>query len=125
VAEEKDILAVFEFVKKTFGTVHVLVNNAGVARPGQLICMYFFLSRYTGDIKYFFILSISSNFLLITDFSHLLLFCFLAQDPSFFREILNINVMGLTLCIQQGYKLMKESGIDDGHIFHINRYLCE
>ena len=35
----------------------------------------------------------------------------------------DVNVMGLTICTQQALKLMKEGGVDDGHIIHINRYL--
>lgn len=37
------------------------------------------------------------------------------------REVFEVNVMGLTICTQQALKLMKESGVDDGHIIHINR----
>ena len=41
-------------------------------------------------------------------------------DPKLFREIFDVNVMGLTICTQQALKLMKEAGVDDGHIIHIN-----
>jgi len=46
-------------------------------------------------------------------------------DPKLFREVFDVNVMGLTICTQQALKLMKESGVDDGHIININRYISQ
>ncbi|KAK4877778.1 hypothetical protein RN001_010284 [Aquatica leii] len=37
ITKESDILKVFEWVKNNYGAVHVLVNNAGIARPSGLI----------------------------------------------------------------------------------------
>ena len=34
---------------------------------------------------------------------------------------MDINVMGLSVCTQQALKSMKERGVDDGHVIHINR----
>jgi len=34
---------------------------------------------------------------------------------------MDVNVMGLSVCTQQALKSMKERGVDDGHIIHINR----
>lgn len=45
---------------------------------------------------------------------------FVDGDTKFFKEIFDVNVIGLTICTQQALKLMKESGVDDGHIIHIN-----
>lgn len=42
-------------------------------------------------------------------------------DVQHFRDVFDVNVLGLTICTQQALKLMKESGVDDGHIIHINR----
>lgn len=38
------------------------------------------------------------------------------------REMLDVNVMGLTLFTREIIKDMRQRGVDDGHIFHINRY---
>ena len=46
--------------------------------------------------------------------------CFTDLDVKSFKEVIDTNVMGLTICTQQALKLMKESGVDDGHIIHIN-----
>lgn len=45
---------------------------------------------------------------------------FVDGDIKFFKETFDVNVMGLTMCTQQALKLMKESGVDDGHIVNIN-----
>lgn len=37
VSKQEDIEAVFDFIKKKLGTVHVLINNAGILRQGMLI----------------------------------------------------------------------------------------
>lgn len=47
---------------------------------------------------------------------------FPAGDPKHWREVLDVNVLGLSICTQQAFKLMKSSGVDDGHIVHINRW---
>ena len=36
VSKEEDILAAFKIIKEKFGTIHILVNNAGIARMGLL-----------------------------------------------------------------------------------------
>jgi len=34
---------------------------------------------------------------------------------------MDVNVIGLSVCTQQALKSMKERGMDDGHVIHINR----
>lgn len=46
---------------------------------------------------------------------------FADQNPKYWQEILDTNVMGLAICTQEALKLMKEAGVNDGHIIHINR----
>lgn len=41
-------------------------------------------------------------------------------DFKMFKEVFDINLLGLTNCTQQALKLMKESKVDDGHIIFIN-----
>ncbi|KAL5019972.1 hypothetical protein ScPMuIL_002864 [Solemya velum] len=36
------------------------------------------------------------------------------------REILNTNVIGLCICTREAVKLMRESGVDNGHIIQLN-----
>lgn len=38
---------------------------------------------------------------------------------------MDVNVMGLSICTKQAYELMKESGVDDGHIVLINRQVID
>jgi len=37
------------------------------------------------------------------------------------REMLDVNVVALVLCSKLSVQLMKNAGINDGHIFHIGR----
>ncbi|XP_071452613.1 farnesol dehydrogenase-like [Hetaerina americana] len=41
-------------------------------------------------------------------------------DSMVFRRIFDVNVIGLSLCTSEGLRLMREKGVDDGHIIHIN-----
>lgn len=36
VSKQEDIEELFTWVKETFGTIHVLINNAGITRYGKL-----------------------------------------------------------------------------------------
>jgi NAD(P)-dependent dehydrogenase (short-subunit alcohol dehydrogenase family) len=37
------------------------------------------------------------------------------------RKIFDLNVLGLSVCTKEALQSMKERGVDDGHIVHINR----
>jgi NAD(P)-dependent dehydrogenase (short-subunit alcohol dehydrogenase family) len=43
-------------------------------------------------------------------------------DATACRKILDTNVFGLCLFTREVIKDMRDRGVDDGHIFHINRY---
>ncbi|XP_046394590.1 farnesol dehydrogenase-like [Ischnura elegans] len=81
VSDEADVARVFEWVRKKFGKIHVLINNAGIARNVPL----------TG----------SAN---MTDM----------------RAVFQTNVFGLLYCTDAALTLMKDTGVDDGHIIHLN-----
>lgn len=38
------------------------------------------------------------------------------------RDMLDVNVVGLTLCTSNSVRSMKERGVNDGHIFNLNRF---
>nr|CAD7264407.1 unnamed protein product [Timema shepardi] len=42
-------------------------------------------------------------------------------ETSHWKQIFDLNVLGLSICTREAFKLMKEKGVDDGHIIHINR----
>ncbi|KAG8236611.1 hypothetical protein J437_LFUL017052 [Ladona fulva] len=42
------------------------------------------------------------------------------EKPDVIRQIFETNVIGLSLCTGEAVCLMKETGVDDGHIIHIN-----
>jgi len=37
------------------------------------------------------------------------------------RSILDLNVLALSVCTKEAIQSMRERGVDDGHIIHMNR----
>uniref|UniRef100_A0A3B5BBN0 Dehydrogenase/reductase (SDR family) member 11b n=1 Tax=Stegastes partitus TaxID=144197 RepID=A0A3B5BBN0_9TELE len=79
-SKEEKILSMFAAIKEQHKGVDVCINNAGLARPDQL------LNGKTGGWK----------------------------------TMLDVNVIGLSICTREAYQSMKERNVDDGHIIHIN-----
>jgi short-subunit dehydrogenase len=46
---------------------------------------------------------------------------FLDGSSEDLKKMLDLNVLGLSLCTKEALQSMKERGVDDGHIIHINR----
>uniref|UniRef100_A0A672H2N2 Dehydrogenase/reductase (SDR family) member 11b n=1 Tax=Salarias fasciatus TaxID=181472 RepID=A0A672H2N2_SALFA len=44
----------------------------------------------------------------------------LSGKTSGWKNMLDLNVLGLSICTREAYQSMKERNIDDGHIIHIN-----
>jgi len=78
--KEQDILQLFKFIEDKVKHVDVLVNNAGLANPDDLL---------TGRTDKW-------------------------------REMLDLNVLGLSICAREALRLMEKNKIDDGHIININ-----
>lgn len=38
------------------------------------------------------------------------------------QKIIDVNVIGLSICTREAVKLMREKGIDDGHIIHLSSF---
>jgi short-subunit dehydrogenase len=38
--------------------------------------------------------------------------------------MLDLNVLGLSVCTKEALQSMKEKGVDIGHIIHINLLIC-
>nr|CAD7264408.1 unnamed protein product [Timema shepardi] len=45
------------------------------------------------------------------------------ENTSQWRQMFDLNVLGLSISSREAFKLMKEKGVDDGHIIHINGVL--
>jgi NAD(P)-dependent dehydrogenase (short-subunit alcohol dehydrogenase family) len=37
------------------------------------------------------------------------------------RSVVDLNLLGLSICTKEALQSMKERGVDDGHIIHISR----
>ncbi|XP_022076829.2 dehydrogenase/reductase SDR family member 11-like [Acanthochromis polyacanthus] len=44
----------------------------------------------------------------------------ISGKTSSWRNILDVNVLALSICTREAYQSMKERNVDDGHIIHIN-----
>jgi short-subunit dehydrogenase len=49
--------------------------------------------------------------------------CFLGGSTEELKSMLDLNVLGLSVCTKEALQSMKERGVDDGHIIHINRFV--
>jgi len=76
---EEDILEAFKWIRSTLKSIDVLINNAGVLKPSDVL-------GSTDDWK----------------------------------QMFDINVLGLNICSREAVKIMKETNIEDGHIININ-----
>uniref|UniRef100_H2YGC9 Dehydrogenase/reductase SDR family member 11 n=1 Tax=Ciona savignyi TaxID=51511 RepID=H2YGC9_CIOSA len=81
VKSEENILKMFQFVKEKFGSIHVLVNNAGLAHFAASL---------------------------------------LAGKTELWKDMLDVNVLALSICTREAIQLMKASNVDNGHIFNIS-----
>lgn len=79
ITKEEDIIKAFTWTKQTVGPVHILVNNAGVAKFGTIS------NTKTDDAQ----------------------------------NILNLNVLAVTLACREAIKIFKEHNIR-GHVININ-----
>jgi short-subunit dehydrogenase len=48
---------------------------------------------------------------------------FLGGSTKDMKAMLDLNVLGLSVCTKEALQSMKERGVDDGHIIHINRFV--
>ncbi|PSN43219.1 hypothetical protein C0J52_17256 [Blattella germanica] len=80
VSNPTEIKEAFKEIKKKYGGVDILINNAGTAFENTLI----------------------------------------GGPEEHWKGILDLNVLGLSVCTKQALDIMKENGVDDGHIVHIN-----
>lgn len=53
------------------------------------------------------------------------LICFpsLEADTTELRRVFDTNVIGLSICIREAVKDMRERAVDDGYIINIGRYV--
>lgn len=79
--KEDELLNVFKFIKDNFGTMHVCVNNAGLAYEDTTL---------------------------------------LSGSTELWRNMLDVNILALSICTRESYQLMKDGQVDDGHFININ-----
>jgi NAD(P)-dependent dehydrogenase (short-subunit alcohol dehydrogenase family) len=53
---------------------------------------------------------------------HLHMYMISEGPVSGWRSVLDLNVLGLSICTKEAIQSMRERGVDDGHIIHISRY---
>jgi short-subunit dehydrogenase len=50
-------------------------------------------------------------------------FSFIGGSTEEIKRMLDLNVLGLSVCTKEALQSLKERGVDDGHIIRINRLL--
>jgi len=100
VSNEEDVKRIMKWVRDNLGGADVLVNNAGVAPSFPLTSNNTFFSLFA---------------------SHLI--DQIEFQTEKLRAIYDTNVIGLALFTREVVQDMQSRGVDDGHIFHINRFL--
>ncbi|OQV18805.1 Dehydrogenase/reductase SDR family member 11 [Hypsibius exemplaris] len=78
--QETEILQMFKTIEEKFKHIDVLINNAGLAHPEDLL---------TGNTEKW-------------------------------KGMIDLNVLGLSICAREALRLMDKDNIDDGHIININ-----
>jgi NAD(P)-dependent dehydrogenase (short-subunit alcohol dehydrogenase family) len=49
-------------------------------------------------------------------------FVLITEGPvSQWRSVIDVNLLGLSICTKEALQSMKDRGVDDGHIIHISR----
>lgn len=96
ISDEASVNETFTKIKQSFKTVHILINNAGVLTKGSI----------RGKIP-----------LILNMINELI-----SEGPmENLKTTLDVNVIGLLRLTKETFTLMKESGVEDGHIININR----
>ena len=93
----------FEWIKSNVGGVDICINNAGVAQKANLLG--------PGKTIFFFLIKQKAY--------HLNKIAETTADK--LRFTVNVNVVALCLCTNLAVQSMRERGVDDGQIIHINR----
>jgi NADP+-dependent farnesol dehydrogenase len=105
VTKEEDVVCVVKWTRDNLGGADVLVNNAGTMFPVSLVGTPFVFLFFENDVN----------------IVHYLIYSIPEADTQKIRTMLNLNVLGLCMFTREVIKDMRSRGVDDGHIFNINR----
>lgn len=95
VAREENVLKAFKSIGDNLGAVHVLVNNAGLARHTTLT------SKEVSRLG-------SPRSLMAA-----------GGSTESWRRVFDVNVMALCICTREAVRSMRQNGVE-GHVVHIN-----
>lgn len=101
VSKEDEVVKAFDYVKQTFKSLSVLVNNAGTILINSIEGKYKQQLRHWKSCKCVCVLT--------------------AAETSELDKIISLNLMGPVYCSKQAIKLMKENN-NEAYIINMNRY---
>ncbi|XP_050724033.1 dehydrogenase/reductase SDR family member 11-like [Eriocheir sinensis] len=105
--QDEEVLAMFAKIKKDLGGMDVCINNAGFTHNKSLLGLGIYPSALKPTHPPVFLTPLLS--------------CgFTERSPKEWREMMDLNVVALCLCTRESIASMRERGVDDGHIIHIN-----